>query len=135
MRTPPPLHRIDLIELREYEFLRTQPPRFVANGSSFVATFHGIILMMHIPLRICRIISNAIHDALLAEFNCLQDGSIIEAGVYVWKEDRVEELEKAPWCYDTWRQENLHKWVSENDRWVADLWIGFYPYAFCLHAV
>lgn len=26
------------------------------------------------------------------------------------------DLEIAPWSYDTWRQENLHKWVSESEQ-------------------
>lgn len=42
----------------------------------------------------------------------LEDGSIVKADVYVWKDKYRNHLETEPWSYDEWREKHCQAWLD-----------------------
>lgn len=53
----------------------------------------------------------------------MQDGSLAEACVYIWKDEYQHLVEaEVPWHYEEWRRAHLDKWVSRCESMVP--WPG-----------
>eukprot|EP00877_Chromochloris_zofingiensis_P003464 jgi/Chrzof1/13118/Cz07g20160.t1 len=43
----------------------------------------------------------------------LEDGSEIDADVYILEDEYRHKLGSKEWCYDEWRTQHLHKWLKK----------------------